>query len=472
MTDLAAAFQLPRLRSCARRLQPLLHLLPAGWRLVAILAVTGTVLAALALRLLPPEHTASMVVGPIARSGASAMGARAPVAMRSDMPLSVLEFGNGDEMLSDFARFIELLTSPTVAARLMAEPGILPHLFPERWDQDTGRWHTPGGLGGCLRGLALALAGRTDWSSPDADIVSRHLRRSIVVQSLGNTPMRRLGYRDSDRAFAVKLLQRLTAAADAQLREEAIRRANAQIDYIRARLAVAQSADSRKALVELLGDQERVATMIGVDLPYAADPIEPPSASSQPDWPNPLIVVPLASTAGAGLGLFLMFARRAWNEPLRRPLASEAAGDGAHPGGLPVPSPWQSQLREQLRGMEERRQRIRQELLRISGMDISTSAGTEVAVASVDTVRTHLLEFFRFEERMMENFNYDGVLYHFHAKHHESFVREFEHYETIYYNEGPHDIISVAGYIEKWLDIHERVCDRPLNAFIANRLKS
>ena len=324
MTELTAVFHLALLRDRALPVPPFLRFLASGWRLVPALAVAAALMAALALRALPPEHTASMVVGPIARTGAAAMGARAPLAMRADLPSSVLEFGNGDETLSDFARFIELLTSPTVAARLMAEPDVLPRLFPERWDAASGRWHTPGGLGGWLRGLVLGLAGRKDWSVPDADIVARHLRRAIIVQSLGTNPMRRISVRDSDRAFAVKLLQRLTAVADGRLREEAIRRANAEIDYIRARLAVTQSADSRKALAELLGDQERVTTMIGVDLPYAADPIEPPTASDQPDWPNPLLILPLAAVAGAGLGLFLIFALRAWNEPVRRALRRRA----------------------------------------------------------------------------------------------------------------------------------------------------
>ena len=330
MSDLSAIFHPPLFRELFRErglaLRPVARSLAAGWRPVAVLAAAVTLAAILALRALPPEHTASMVVGPIARSGAAAMGARAPLAMRADMPLSVLEFGNGDETLSDFARFIELLTSPTVAARLMAEPDIPPRLFPERWDPATGRWHTPGGLGGWLRGLVLALAGRADWSEPDADIVSRHLRRTIIVQSLGTNPMRRISFRDSDRAFAVRLLQKLAAAADARLREEAIRRANAEIDYIRLRLATAQSADSRKALVELLDDQERVATLIGVDLPYAADPIEPPTASAQPDWPNPLVILPLAAAGGAGLGLFLVFAVRAWREPVHRAPRRAAAG--------------------------------------------------------------------------------------------------------------------------------------------------
>ena len=244
MTDVSASFLPPLFRDHGARLRPILRSVVSGWRLVPALAAAAALLALLILHGLPPEHTAAMVVGPIARTGASAMGARTPVAMRADMPLSVLEFGNGEETLSDFARFVELLTSPTVAARLMAEPGFLPHLFPERWDSAAGRWHPPGGLGGWLRRLVLALAGHDDWAEPDADLVSLHLKRMVVVQALGSTPMRRISVRDSDRAFAVRLLQRLSAAADARLREEAIRRAGAEIDYIRARLAVTQSGEA------------------------------------------------------------------------------------------------------------------------------------------------------------------------------------------------------------------------------------
>ncbi len=320
MTELSAAFHLPLLRERASPWRAELLTLASGWRLVVLCTVLSVFIAAMVLRSLPPEHTASMVVGPIARTGASAMGARTPIASRSDMPASVLEFGNGEETLSDFARFVELICSPVVAAQLMNDPSVLAHLFSERWDSATGRWHTPGGLSGWLRALILGLAGQEDWSEPDPDILSRYLRRTVIVQSLGTNPMRRISFRDSDRAFAVNLLHRLTAAADAHLRAEAARRANAEIAFIRASLATAQSADSRKALVELLSDQERVAMIIGVDLPFAADPIEPPTASKQPDWPNPLIILPLAATVGGGLGLFLVFSRRAWQEPVRRVL--------------------------------------------------------------------------------------------------------------------------------------------------------
>jgi len=320
MADVTGIFETPLLRNRELPLRQFAQSVVTGWRVVGLAALAATLLAVAVLRLLPAEHTASMVVGPIARSGASAMGARAPVAVRPDIPLSVLEFGSGDEILSDFTRFMELLTSPAVAARLIAEPGILPHLFPDRWDVATGRWHVPGGLTGWLRAAELALVGRDDWVEPDAEIVSRQLRRAIVIQPLGTNPMRRILYRDVDRAFAVRLLTLLAGAADAHLRAEASRRAAAEIAYIRTRLNATTVAEYRKALADLLADQERVAMMIEVDLPFAADPIEPPSATARPDWPNPLVILPLASAAGLGLGLFLVFARTAWRDPAARPV--------------------------------------------------------------------------------------------------------------------------------------------------------
>lgn len=312
MVEMSGALSPPLFRDRAPSLRRFARAVVSGWRLVGLAALLAVTLAVAALRAVPAEHTASMVVGPIARNGASAMGARAPVAARADIPLSVLEFGGGDEVLSDFTRFIELLTSPPVAARLMADPAVARHLFPERWDVATGRWRAPGGVSGWLRGLALGLAGGEDWIEPDAEMVSRQLRRVVVIQPLGTNPMRRILYRDADRTFAIQLLERLTAAADAHLRAQASHRTAAQIAYIRRRIDETPGADDRRALGALLADQERVAMMIEVDLPFAADPIEPPDAPGRADWPNPLIVLPLALAAGTGTGLFLVFALSAW----------------------------------------------------------------------------------------------------------------------------------------------------------------
>jgi uncharacterized protein involved in exopolysaccharide biosynthesis len=286
----------------------------AGWRLVLVCALITTLGGLLALRLLAPEYTATMVVGPIARNGAAAMGTRVPMTLRPDMPSSVLEFGAGDETLSDFTRFLELLTSPPVAARLLARTDLVQRLFADRWDAGARRWQPASGLVGQARRLVLEAAGREDWLEPDPEIVARTLRRMVVVQTVGTNPMRRISVRNPDRALAVRLLAELVHAADDQLRAEAARRAQTGIAYIRSRLNGVTVAEYRQALTGLLADEERLALLLEIDLPFAADPLEPADAAHVPDWPNPLMVLPVALAAGLGLGLALVFARSAWRE--------------------------------------------------------------------------------------------------------------------------------------------------------------
>lgn len=272
--------------------------LRAGWRWPAAGLALGLAAALALVHLVTPEYTAGMVVGPTARAGSAAMGARVPAGDREAS--SVAEHGAGDEALSDFARYLHLLTSVPVAERLMADPALLHRLFADRWDEQAAVWRQPGGL----RLLLLALVGREDWLEPDATLVARRLQRLLVVEPLGTGPMRRVWLRHADRSFAVTLVRRVATATDAHLRAEAARRSGAQSEHLRARLAVVTVAEHRRALADLLADQERVSMMIGADLPFAADMVEPPSVGPLPDWPNPLVVVPLAGLAGLAAGAF------------------------------------------------------------------------------------------------------------------------------------------------------------------------
>ena len=289
-------------------LRGLSETLRTGWRIVGACTLTALLLGILGLRLVPAEHAASMVVGPTARSGVAAMGLRMPV-YGGEGSAGLAEAGPGDESLSDYARFLELLTSVPVAQRLMADPAMTRRLFPERWDAAAGMWTSPSGVPAALKRLLLAAAGREEWLEPDATALAERLRRAVVVTSIGTGPMRRLSFRHPDRSFALDLLGRLAAAADAHLRAEAARRSAAQVAYVRAKLAAVTVAEHRRALADLLAEQERVLMLIEVDLPFAADPIEPPSAARLPDWPDPARVMAAALVGGLALGVILVTAR-------------------------------------------------------------------------------------------------------------------------------------------------------------------
>ncbi len=305
-------------RDARSGLRDLVDTLRTGWRVIVGAALGAVALAVAALWLVPAEHTAVMIVGPTARFGSAAMGARVPVIMGRETALAAAEPGAGDESLSDFARYLELFGSGAVAERLAADPAFLRTLYPERWGADTPGeapgWRPPPGLAPVVKRALLALVGRQDWVEPDAERVGRTLRERLVIDMVRTGPMRRISLRHRDRATASALLGRVAAATDAHLRAEASRRSVAQIAHIKARLASVTVAEHRRALSDLLSDQERVAMMIEVDLPFAADVIQAPTAPALPDWPNPAALVPLAGLVGLLAGSLALSVRAAWRE--------------------------------------------------------------------------------------------------------------------------------------------------------------
>ncbi|MBK1841641.1 hypothetical protein JHL17_30000 [Azospirillum sp. YIM B02556] len=294
-------------------LRTILRSLRAGWRWLLAGWSAGLALAVIALWLVTPAYTATMVIGPMARIGAAATGSRVPVSSGRDSATGA-ESGAADESLSDFARYLELFGSGPVAEQLAREPDVLHALFPDRWDAGEGRWRPPPGPLPMAKRALLALVGRRDWVEPDGDRVERALRERLLIDMLRSGPMRRISFRHADRATAVDLLGRIAAATDAHLRSEAARRSAAQIAHIKLRLDAVTVAVHRQALSDLLLDQERVAMMIGVDLPYAADMLQPPAAGMLPDWPNPAAVVPLAGLVGLVAAGFALSARHALKE--------------------------------------------------------------------------------------------------------------------------------------------------------------
>ncbi|WP_207457834.1 hypothetical protein [Azospirillum sp. SYSU D00513] len=301
-------------RTTGGELRALASSLRNGWQLLAGSAVAGLAAAVLMLHAITPQHTATMLVGPTARAGAAA-GPRVPVSADAPPHSSghhLAEPGPGDETLSDYTRYLELLASRPVAARLMStDPDLARRLFPDRWDSERAAWRPPVGAGPALRRLFLALLGREDWLEPDAERVARALRDGMTVERVGTGPMRRVELRHPDRALAIGLLERAAKATDAHLRDEAARRSAVQIAHVKARMGGLTMEEHRRALADLLAHQERVSMMLEVDLPYAADLLEPPYAGDGPDWPDPLVIVPIAGFVGFVVGLLLVCLRAA-----------------------------------------------------------------------------------------------------------------------------------------------------------------
>jgi hypothetical protein len=279
----------------------------AGRRLIAGTAIMAAVLAVLVLRMVEPSFTAVLIVGPTATEGLLGRGTPLP-----DLPAGSLVNGavhGAGERMSYYERFLYEMTSLSVADELAAAPEIMRRVFEPMWDARAQAWAPDPGLVPRLRRMLSNLIGRPSWSAPDGRDLVRYLRYRILVQQIGNTPMRRISYRHPDPEFARLLLNRLYAVSERQLRAIAVRGNSTMIDEYERMIRVASDLEHKSALRATLIGHERFAMMMNVDLPLAADLLEPAAADALPDTPDPAMVLPIAIAAGLVLGLILVFVR-------------------------------------------------------------------------------------------------------------------------------------------------------------------
>jgi hypothetical protein len=279
----------------------------AGRRLVVGTAVLTAVLALLALRMIEPSFTATLIVGPTAAEGLLGRGAPIPGPLSGSM-INGAVHGAGEKM-SYYQRFLYELISLSVANELASQPEIMQRVFKPMWDASTQAWGPDRRLGPRLRRMLSELANRPSWTVPDGRDLARFLKSRIQIQQIGNTPLRRISYRHPDPEFARMLLSRLYVTTEHQLRTIAIRGNSRMIEEYERMVRATSDLEHKRALWATLIGHEQFAMMMNVDLPLAADLMEPAVCDALPDTPDPAMVLPLAFMAGLVLGLILVFCR-------------------------------------------------------------------------------------------------------------------------------------------------------------------
>ncbi len=162
-----------------------------------------------------------------------------------------------------------------------------------------------------LKGLVQDQAFRfseaeRDWT---AEKLSVYLKRRIKLEPVAATPLRRLVYLHPDRDFAVYLIGRIHRITDEMIRVSILQEVKGRIDYLSKALERTQNADHRRALTELLMEQERLKMLVSLDQPYAAAIVEPPASSVRVAWPDRYLIFGGFAVFGLLLG-FLVFGLR------------------------------------------------------------------------------------------------------------------------------------------------------------------
>lgn len=272
----------------------LVEVLAFLWRArvrVVIGGVAGLVLAGLFMAVCVPHHRASMIVGPPTDLAASGLAALSDGYQSATSPFLA---GRGQARESpDFIRFEKTLTGPAVSTTLFQDAKI---------------------RDGLSRAQRFSFLSAPDLSTPEA--LSATLTRTVSVEFMGLTPLRKIVYSHPDPAFAAYLLGAIHRAADARIRVDARVRSARRIDFLESRMSRVSHPDQLRALATLLTEQEQISMMAAMDEPYAAAIVEPPSASPRPAWPRQWLVFGIFLVAGLGAGGLAAFARDNRRKPI------------------------------------------------------------------------------------------------------------------------------------------------------------
>lgn len=259
------------------------------WRAKLWLAagmVGGLAAAALLWAIAVPHYRAGMTIAP-ANPMNGAQFSRLLEDNQNFAPLSFFlqRVGNGNVL--DFARFEAIVRGQGVAESLLENRTVLEGLARDRaflWSQPRAEW-TPAQF-------------------------AEYLQSRVDIGAVPGGGLRVMRYSHPDPRFAAFLLSELHRAADASIRRKTKGETLGRIAYLQAELSKSANPEHRRALTDLLLEQERLNMLVSIDQAYAADIVEEAAPSSRTLWPDIPLTALLFALAGMMAGLALFGLRR------------------------------------------------------------------------------------------------------------------------------------------------------------------
>lgn len=288
-------------------LERLLSDITRRWPALLLGALVGAVLGLVYLGVATPKYTAEMVIAPVipdSPSGARLGGLGSLGAIAGGLGLG----GRTDTL--EFQKYMELMQSRAIAARIADDQGIMRRVFHKEWNPSSRQWEPPSGV---VSGIKQSLAGfgieSMGWSPPDDQRLQDWFDDKLKVREDPEKPFVRVLLSHEDPELALTLLRRLYGSTDGSVRRAAITRSANRITYIRDQIQRQTLAEHREALAGELGTQERTRILASSNAPFAAELVEPISVSARPTQPVPAlsigIGIGLGIIGGAGLALLL-----------------------------------------------------------------------------------------------------------------------------------------------------------------------
>lgn len=278
----------------------------AGRRLVAIAVVLAVLLGSTYLNLAERRYTVSLVLKPLheGSQGASLSG------LAGLAGIAGIELPSGST--ADFSSFPMMLQSREVAVRVAQDAALMQGLFDKEWDEAAQVWRRPARpawLEAASRAKSLVSGDpKLPYEPPGAARLAEHVSEEISAAIDTKSGLLRISAEAADPALAQRLIERLVAETDKLFRERFIAAGSSGLEFYKAQLAKARSAEHREALARMIVQEEQKLMLATRSSNYVADVLTGPDVSLRPTSPRSMLVLALSLVLGlfSGVGLVLI----------------------------------------------------------------------------------------------------------------------------------------------------------------------
>lgn len=209
-----------------------------------------------------------------------------------------------------FELFLQNIYGRETANDLASDHSLMQTMFPLEWNAQTKQWRDPEDLlHEVLMGLSFIVGIPTaSWAPPNGVRVQQFIARNVRILRDLKSPIVTIEMDHEDSQFGIQFLSKLHQIDDGRLRARALSRTTKYIDYLNEELRRVANEDYRKALIDLLADQEKRRMFASSpSISFAAEPFEAPTASALPDTPNSTLALILSTAIGILFGGFVAF---------------------------------------------------------------------------------------------------------------------------------------------------------------------
>lgn len=288
--------------------------LKRGRRMVYACALLFCAAAVLYAVFSQPLYTATIVVQPVEHDQGGALSALAS-RFGAAASLAGIDLSGGG---SDKESYLATLRSRDLALTFIEKNGLLPYLFPKRWNEKSRSWADP--RSGLVGRTALLVSGALAWLSgdqgqrdlsgmPSSDDAYHAFDDMTDIRENDTTGMVSVSFEYPDPVLAARWANEFVAFANDAIRTDAVNDASRAYDFLGKKADETTFAGLKDSIYRLMESQLETITLANARQDYAFKVIDPARVPGERSHPKRALIVILALFAGVFVGALIALAK-------------------------------------------------------------------------------------------------------------------------------------------------------------------